>query len=383
MRNSPGKINKQQGMAVLAISIILLVLITLISSYLSRSVLLEQKLVNNDKRAKEAFEAAESGALMTMEQLRANTYYSQDSDNNQHAGNNDVDGDGVNDSNLITFNQTQALVSVKEEDNGGRNFYTITSTGSQSDFSASRTVEVKMQSLSPLPNIPDNPMSARSTVYFDGNGTVRNLEGHSTIWSGSNVRLKHNATEKTYVADPASINYPGCMDTRLTDPCGQALSSDGTTVGLDVIEYDSDLANLTDTDLFMNTFGLTPEIYRETMVTKDCSDFACASSDTEGQVIWYEGDAGSGPGATFGSADEPAIVIINGDYLRNNINVYGLLFVMGDFDTKGNSTIKGAVIVGGNASETGSVYIDYYSELLNRAASIDVNTTEAGSWKDF
>ena len=51
---------QQQGMAVLTISIVLLVLITIISLYLARSILMEQKIVNNDFRSRQAFENAET-----------------------------------------------------------------------------------------------------------------------------------------------------------------------------------------------------------------------------------------------------------------------------------------------------------------------------------
>mgnify|MGYP001942805790 CR=1 FL=1 len=383
---SNNHMNKQKGMAVLAISIILLILITIISLYLARSILMEQRLVNNDIRSKYAFEAAESGLIMTMEQLSSDGFYIRDADGKIiSAGNADCDGDddAINDCNEFNFDQGYVKVIVTSTIVDELNNYSIESTGFSSDRNAIKTIYSDMESISALVNTPDNPVSARSNVFFEGSGTVHNLEGHSTIWSGGDVRLKTSSSKKTFIADPGDPGYPACMDTQDTTPCGGVLSSESGKVGLDVIEYDTDLKNLSIEELFMNFFGLTPAAYKETVVDKDCADWACASSgETNGKVIWVDSDVTTN-GGTFGTKENPTIVIIDGDYDASNIDVHGLLFVMGDMHASGNSEIEGALVVGGTASEGGSFDIWYNSGILERLVRNGPSAIAAGSWRDF
>ncbi|WNC73350.1 PilX N-terminal domain-containing pilus assembly protein [Thalassotalea psychrophila] len=375
-------LKKQQGMAVLITSIILLILITLVSLYLARSILLEQKLVNNDIRAKYAFESAESALNIAFTELGSGDYFQEDG---TVGGITDTNNDGVNDSNEVEFTNGFAVVDVEITVVNDLNHYKVTSIGTATDGSASRTVISEMQFISPIVNTPDNPISAKGNVYFDGSGTVHNLEGHSTIWSGSDVQLKSSGAKKTYIANPNDPNYPGCMDTQDTNPCSQVLSSDGSKVGLDVIEHDTDLANLTADEMFINFFGLTPEAYKETMVSKECNDanWGSCADGSEGEVIWIDGDV-TANGGTIGSVDDPCILIVDGNAtFKGNPDFYGLVFVMGNMEATGNAAYYGAVVVNGSASETGSLDIWYNSGLLQDLTELGPAVVTAGSWIDF
>ncbi|WOH39165.1 PilX N-terminal domain-containing pilus assembly protein [Thalassotalea fonticola] len=375
-------IKKQQGMAVLITSIILLILITLVSLYLARSILLEQKLVNNDVRAKYAFESAESALNIAFTELGSGDYFKEDG---TEGGITDTNNDGVNDSNEIAFTNGFAEVDVEISVVNDLNHYKVTSIGFATDGTASRTVISEMQFISPIVNTPDNPISAKGNVFFDGSGTVHNLEGHSTIWSGSDVQLKSSGSKKTYIANPNDPNYPGCMDTQDTNPCGQVLSSDGSKVGLDVIEHDTDLANLTSDEMFINFFGLPPEAFKETMVSVECTEAnwdSCANG-AEGEVIWVDGDVVSN-GGVIGSMDEPSILIVDGNAtFKGTPEFYGLVFVTGNLDVTGNTSFFGAVIVNGAASESGSLDIWYNSGLLEDLSETGPAVVTAGSWIDF
>lgn len=399
---------KQQGMAVLSISIILLVLITLVSVYLARAILFEQKLVNNDLRARQAFENAEAGLSAAMQAVALETYWD---DNDNIIGVFDTDGDGDNDSLTTIYDSGSVAVAVSPMVINDLQAFAFQATGSSDDGSANRTVTGKMQALNPLPFAPDNPLSTRGSLDVNGSATVHNAEGHSTIWSGGDIDIGSNNSTATYIANPADAGYPACMD--VPNSCATVQTSNKETVGLDILEHDSDLARLTAAEMFENFFGVSPAHYKETRVTMLVSPSSpgdakgCAANTYEGcvigatnEVIWYDGAGGvlEINGGTVGceisvtgsavcpqSDEAPVILIIDGDVeFSGNPHFYGIFFVMGEATASGSSTFHGAVISGGSFNTTsGSLDVHYNSRLLTDVSGLGPQAVAAGSWKDF
>jgi hypothetical protein len=141
----------------------------------------------------------------------------------------------------------------------------IRSDGVSDDRTATRTIRAMGSVADSLPNSPGNPLTTRGTVIIDGSATTHNPEGSSTIWSGSNVELGSNNATATNIADPADAGYPACLDTPMT--CSTTRSSTKVSIGLDVIEHDTSLLNLTSEQMFENFFGLSTVNYRESRVT--------------------------------------------------------------------------------------------------------------------
>ncbi|WP_068545777.1 PilX N-terminal domain-containing pilus assembly protein [Thalassotalea crassostreae] len=404
-RNRAISHNKQRGMATLITSIILLVLITLVSFYMARSVLMEQKLVNNDIRSKQAFEAAEAGLSVAQE------YFMKGIAENTAEGKyvlTDEDGDGSNDTFEGNLGNTSFKVTLRAINVDGFIAMGISSIGTSADGSATKTIETNVVALNPIPNIPDNPISTKGAFVIGGSGTVHNAEGHSTIWSGGDIDIGSNNSTKTLIADPNDSGYPSCMDT--PNSCDLMESSNREMAGLDVIEHDSDLANLTADEMFMNFFGMSPDAYKETMATRivdtanpgestgDCGNSwdGCANM-AQSEVVWIEGDVNQN-GASVGCAvrmtgnkacaeadERPSIVIINGDAtFKGTPHFYGVLFVMGGLNGSGNMTMHGALITAGGANTGGGSLDAYYnSRLLENLQNIGPRAVSAGSWKDF
>ncbi|WP_185962648.1 PilX N-terminal domain-containing pilus assembly protein [Thalassomonas sp. M1454] len=394
---------QQQGMAVLVISIILLVLITLISLYLARSVLVEQKMVSNDFRARQAFDNAEAGLALAMEAISDDKYWDEDGN---VLGVFDLDaGDGINDSNTGDLDNGSVSINVITVVINELDAYTIESTGLSDDGTASRTVTADMRALNPLPNIPDNPLSTKGTIILGGSATIHNPEGHSTIWSGGDVDVGSNNSTETTIADPSDPNYPRCMD---DGSCNTVETSSRDKIGLDIIEHDSDLANLTAAEMFENFFGMSPERYKEVM-----SDVIIGGPDARGEcgntwngcvdgsqndIIWYDGDV-SENGGSMGCAQiitggnvcaendqRPSVLVIDGDLdLQGTPHFYGIVYVMGSILGTGNSTFHGALIVAGDLanSTSGSLDAHYDSSLLKKIKDNGPKAVGAGSWKDF
>jgi hypothetical protein len=392
---------KQAGSATLVMSLVLLMLITMIGIYTGRSVLLEQKIAGNDFRARQAFEAAESG-------LAAAVSYVTDGFDRDGDGNPDpvfdTDADGIGDATTMAFPDSS---SVTVDLGGAFPSLSVQSVGVSDDLTATRTVRQVMAVVDTLPNAPDNPLTARGSVIVTGSATVHNPEGHSTIWSGNDVELGANNSTATNIADPTDPNYPTCLDTPMT--CSTTPSSSKVAVGLDVIEHDASLANLTSEQMFQNFFGTTMENYRESRVTlevaaADANNLATSANNPGahlgvGEVIWVEGNTTledqttvgcevpvSGGGVCPNASVNPSIIIVNGDLTTDGTpNFYGLVYVVGSMDMSSNTTVTGAVIVGGdtNNSAGGSLDVWFNSDVLNRTRQNGPMGGAPGSWQDW
>jgi hypothetical protein len=391
---------QQRGAASLVVSLIILALITMVTIYTSKSIITEQKITNNDYRAKQAFEAAEAGIGVAI------NYYSDDPDLNSDGvldGVFDSDNDGVGDSaNSMVGTSNRVIVNATDL-SGNMTILRITSQGFSDDDTAMSTIVQVISTVNPLPNTPSNPFTTRSNVTITGAATIHNPEGHSTIWSGGDVDLGSNNATATEVADVTDPNYPGCMDYSKTETghCDVIQSSNKVTVGLDVIEHDSNLSNLDDSDFFENFFGMSLTNFHESMVTLETTG---ANADTDVQlatneIIWVDGDTTFTNNTTVGckavvtgtnvcsnSNTKPSIMIIDGDVnIGGTFQFYGILYVTGSIVISGASTVYGAMVGGSTVTNQtgGSLNIWYDSNVLDAVKRNGPLGSSAGSWRDF
>ena len=393
----------QTGATTLAMAMVLLLLITMVSVYTSRTVLLEQKISANDFRARQSFEAAESGLQIAIAYIGSRSGADKDGDGNADPVF-DTDGDGIGNVNTSTFTDGS---SVTVTVTGGFPQFSVQAVGVSDDRTATRTVRSVGATVDTLPNSPENPLTTKGTVVVNGSATVHNPEGHSTIWSGSDVDLGSNNATATEIANPTDANYPTCMDTSMT--CSLTRSSTKNAIGLDVVEYDSSLANLTPEEMFQNFFGLSMVNYRESRVTLDVAAADAnnlASNEANpgvhlgvGEVIWVEGNTSLSNVTTVGCEEkvvgsgtcpdaslDPSILIINGDLATSGTpNFYGLVYVVGSLNMSSNTTVTGAVIVSGNLQSTtgGSLDVWYNSDVLDWTRDNGPLSGAPGSWQDW
>jgi len=402
---------RQQGVATLAFSLIILVLATSVTLYSVNYARQELSIANNSLRDKQAFEAAEAGIAAAIEHVRTGGSDSLVFDTNN---------DGTKDSATSTIGTASASGSVGSVSVAlsvsGDSFF-IESTGFSDDGSATRTITQFVSRADPLPNDPQNPIISRGSVVINGSATVYNPEGATTIWSGGETDHSSNNSPATYIPDPTSANYPVCMDTPLT--CELARTADGNTVGLDVIENDSSIANLTPEQMFANFFGMTPSAYKDTFDVLETTA-ANAQSDIDlaaGNIIWVDG---GGPGGTttnlsgvtvgctasvtgnklcgpgypntpggggsgVGDNSTPSVLIIDGDVAFSGTpNFTGIVFVMGDAAMGSNTSVQGAIVIAGDTTQAGgSLDVYYNSDVLENIQNIGPTSGAAGTWKDF
>jgi len=398
----------QRGAASLLISLVLLTVITFVSLYTSRTVLMEQKISANDFRSRIAFETAEAGAEDAIAYI--NGGWDRDDDGVLDAVY-DTNGDGVGDINTTDIKLSDdttvtghVVVELTDVSSGDIVAIKVKSTGTSPDRTASRIITQVLALVPGIPNIPDNPLLTRGSIVIDGSATVFNDQGASTIWSGSAVDLGSNNSTHTQIANPDDANYPNCLGGSVD--CGTVNSSDRYTSGLDIVENDDSLANLSDDEFFVNFFGALPETYHDSRVTLDvlgANVGNLASADPPGldlatnEVIWVEGNANI-DGGTVGCSTavtganecpaanlKPSIVIINGDVtFSGSPHFYGLLYITGNVSVGGGLDVTGAMVVQGeNLNTSGSLDVKYDSGVLSSASKKGKPGGGGGSWRDF
>jgi hypothetical protein len=402
-------------MATLLVTLVILTTITFITIYTSRTVLMEQKIATNDFRGRMAFEAAESGSEMAMAyvaggrdmdndgllpcapQFLADATLCGDYDDDEFIF--DTDNDTVPDSNILTLpDGSQVSIALSAQNSGDLIITRITAVGVSDDRAATRTITNTIALLSPLPNVPENPLITRGTVVINGSATVHNLEGNSTIWSGGDVDLGSNNSTGTEIASPQSLDYPDCLGNS-ADPCDPAAASDRYIASLDIIEYDTSLSNLSEAEFFENFFGFDPATYKATRTDDVIAAANIGDIDlVTKKVIWVEGNVAIN-GLTVGCSVpvtgnattcpdnpvEPVILIIDGNLnLSGGPHFFGMVYVMGDINVSGNSTFVGSVVSQGTNTDTsGSLDIWYNSDLLESLQQEGRPAGGGGSWRDF
>ena len=388
-------IRPQRGAATIAMAIILLILISIAVFTVNGSIVRETKVINSGVRAQQAFEAAEAGLAAAAD------YFGKDWDRNDDGAIDpvyDTDADDIGDTNQAVVGTGRVEVRTEDASTGIFKMIKVISQGYSDDSTATRTITQVIAKPDPLPSVPDNPLTARTTVDIKGSATIVNPEGNTNIWTGGEVDLGQNNSTATAIADPQDTDYPDCLETPLT--CDLTRSSDKDSEGQDLVQNDSNLFNSTEDELFEYYFGLPKSIYRDYIVTLDTTA-ADANNDAKyatEEIIWIDGDVVLDNVTTIGCAEnvtpgnpcppeklKPSILIVDGDATFKGITIFGLVYVTGNVDITSSTDIQGAVIVGGSLdnSTSGSLDLLYNSDVLRNARTNGGMLPLAGSWKDF
>jgi hypothetical protein len=119
------------------------------------------------------------------------------------------------------------------------------------------------------------------------------------------------------------------------------------------------------------------------------SSFANSGSNctkTCGKVIWVADEGKFDLGnATYGSADEPVIIILNGTAtIAGNPTIYGMIYTSGSLTINGSPNIYGSLSVGGALDGNGNFTILYDQAIFEGSGKIPKGfTMQGGSWRDW
>jgi len=364
---------RQRGLIALVTAITLLLVVTGVTLFVSRIVLLEQRLSANEVRARQAFEAADAGINYALGYLGM-------------TGGVDHDRDGRFDQG---FEPADAPYEITLGDAGHYavdGVVTITSVGESEDGDGYHTIEQQVRIAPPLGAPVTHPLIVRGPVRFSGNPAIINTEGNATIWAGGEVSIWGSGG--AFIADgtldgkghPNTVQSSGKFGT-------------GTRVGVDVIDNSPPLASVTGDAFFSHFFSGDRGFVKRSATYRTASRNLLAPSGgagIDGSMIWVDAGAAGFQLASgrYGSAAAPIILVIDGDLrLGASPTIHGVVYVAGDLvGGGGRFELVGALMVEGKLEMEGNgrFSVTYDSDIIDRANSLNRTVARLpGTWKDW
>lgn len=389
-------LRRQRGALALLVSALLFLMSMLILLYVNRGAVAEQRMSANELRAKEAFAQATAGIDHALAYMREGG----------------IDQDGTAGPDAIAGGRYRAaFCSLAAEPPACPNALGALTAcaaptdpadvlayacGWSDDNSAVQRVVQQLRGTASTAGNASTPLISKSaTDILTGGPSIFNFENDLTVWAGAEI-LSQSNTGKTFVRDtfnypreqPTNIDYrntgnsPGCNN----PPAGYTCTTQGSTIGHDVVVGDTTLSLATDDAFFQRFMGKPPAVYKETVVLEkfivEPGDVATLGDDANGNVIWVDGDLTLGQ--DLGTEDRPVILVVDGNLAFNGSPVInGIVFVRGDLDTAASPTIYGSMIVAGNASGNGNMKIIYDSNVIAKVTNIGRAAKVAGTFRDW
>lgn len=370
---------RERGVATILVTVLLLLVVTLTSFFVARTVLAEQTMLSNQYRSVQADQAALAGLEYALIYLNEN--HATVADNQILNG---TLGNGATYSMQFQFQGSNAHINIQ-------------STGVSGDGTASHIINEQTKSASIQNNATFGlSMKVKGTTNLLGNATVANFDNDNTIQSGGVVSF--NGNSNTYLTSGESSN--------------------ASETKSDVSENNATLAAKTSGELFLDQFGVTLASFEA------IADVSFSGSGTTnykndlngltGQTIWINQNGGVAQlngNTTIGSAADPVTIVVsegsmeiegnttiygnifmeNELEMRGNLEVYGMVFVGSsgvledDSSILGNAEIYGGLIVADDLTIQGNAYVEYdQSNILSYGSSTTtVYGRVSGSWRDF
>jgi len=406
--NISNRSTKQKGMVTLFTSVILLVAITLVAIFTAKIVIQETKMTANNKRAQQAFFAAD-GAMDY-----AIAYFND--------GGLDHDGNGVVDVDVGVGVLLNATILFNNNDGnctnaGNMKSALITTTGTSLDETASRDISVCVGSRGFLKGGgPKQSMISGASVGLTGSAQIINRYSDLNIWSADTISIDNSSAMETYIR-PTDIEVEDLTEAELIStettpqiPDVQKVSSNGLGAGTDIYMEDARLAaamaitNASPTkdgdgsffDLFFNeTKAVVAEMANSIQPTQRLTGDDSCVADGKNGIIWIDGDdkcTGGDIGippdfsTTPTTPGHPAIVIVDGDLdLGGGVNVYGLVYVTGELTVSGTATVQGTIISEGSVAGNGTLRTVYTRNFEgdSNAPIKGAGLVVSGSWRDW
>lgn len=344
--------SRNQG-AILVSMMLMVLLVSFIAVTSISTITTNQRVVANSIRDMQAFEAAESG-------LEYGIMYGKDNINSLTT---DSDNDGSINYTIPVSPGSHYTVTYNNPISNNFDLLGITSVGTSDDGTVTKTVYQQLYNSNFLTVSPPAGLTTLGSVSLSGNVDVMN-EGGTAIWSGGGVTL------------------------------GNAVSVDGA-----IVNNDTTLSSFTPDQFFNNFFNKTKAtaknsaniIYNNTTDTNYSAPYTSPNGldGVLGKVIYITQAAGTtatiNSNAVIGSANNPVILIVDGDFKFNgNATLYGVLYVIGNWGNSGggSAAINGAAIVEGDMSSTGTPALNF-SQNLQNLNTITSLVKIPGTWRDF
>ncbi len=361
---------KKRGAATLLFTVVLLTLSTLVVLFATNFAVMQGKITANLNRNLQAFEAAEAGLEFGINYLKVNSAAILA---------NPVGGfiqpfSNASTTNVVLVNNSRFTIAYTNPVASNYTRISITSTGSSDDGTSTRVIRQEVGYGSVVANPPAVPLTSMSAVSLGGNSTVRNTISNTTIMAGQAVTIS------------------GSGQTVL----GSGVSSTSGNILADIQQNAASLQSISQVDFFTTYFGVTMA-----GVKSNISNYYNNSSDTNysstlngmtGTSIWIDQTGGTAKingNVTIGTADNPVLLIVNGNLdIMGDVVIYGFIFVLGETTTDllGSVTLYGSMAAQSNINLTGKFNLNYDPTTLTNLRNQNALRYYAkvpGTWRDF
>lgn len=359
---TPIKCHREKGLVTLMVALIVLASMTLAVVATSNVVRTEQKVYSNSYRNKQALAAAEAGLEYAIQAITANksNYVVDD------------DGDGFMNANTLSGslgNSASYSANIINPVANDFDLLEIRSVGSSDDGRSTREIRQSIQWHAFAVYLPEAALIAKQEANLTGNASAINLAADYTIWSGSATDFNGNASSMTATA-----------------------MSDKFYMDADVQQNDAGLSNSSSSAFFANFFGASKDAVDSStdvyISANGNQNHSSQLNNVQGKTIWIEQSAGKASingTTTIGSANNPVILIVNGELqINGNTTIYGLVYA-GNADVKvnGNFDIHGMLIAETNLDASGNFGVQYDTTVLNNLNQLGYFGKIPGSWNDL
>jgi hypothetical protein len=259
---------------------------------------------------------------------------------------------------------------------------------------------------------PSTPYFAASNVDIGGGASLINRYKDLNIWTGGTMR--NRGSVNTYIrsrnetienlqercASASCVDENGFPDPNkwlnnsdsAADTQSMGIAKDGS---LDVVPLDTSLIRTPD-EIFTMFFGNSSRDDVKAMAEDSNQVFTGAPPSYAGLsgVVWIDGDLSVGNGDIVGSPTNQLIIVVNGSFQQTGGTIYGVVYVTDAPEMRGQSILKGALISevltppgSPGAGNSKLVYVPMGQKNcpdesgLNE--TIGTKAVVAGSWKDW
>lgn len=361
---------QQKGVATLFTVVVLLLVMSLMAAYAYRGALLENQLMNNLYRAKQAEETAEAALDFGLAYFLAN---GADADGNSVADT--LDPSVVTNGKRATVqfcDSTSNLPTCTAPSNLGR--IMIMAAGWSDDQTAVHRSRMLVASNPFFGASPKAPLIVKGgTNFIGGNLTLRNYtDSNVNIWSGDDIDGATGSFQ-TY----GKVN--GVEGQLISEKTGSKYY-----LGPDVVYNDQVLKNSTTDGFYESVIGrnMTDMATSYDEKFSSCSDLA-SGNNYAGKVVYITGNCALN--RDLGSVAANTILVVAGTLsLSGNNTIYGSLVS----DTLGNvtgaSTIYGSMITRSAPNNfAGNVVVQMTTQSQQSLQNLTVKSVVGNSWRDW
>lgn len=371
----------QRGLATLTTALILLIAITLMTFSSAKVGVMEQKIAANDYRAKQALHAAQAALDRAVYQA-----------------------------NVTGVNTNSGLITLNPVTGSGPTYYeyaytsllsgllvAINVSGYSDDYCtgcthyATKTLQQYIKKYSPLPSVPNNPLSTggRYTSNSNSISIVNNISG------AGGTAIQAQGTIDTGNKNVTSVN----------GVAGAGLTPNATTPGVTGLVDTTAERNA----FFENAFGTTKADIQSMSLPASCSGVCNTGLGNTGVVtsgntitdygtpkaplVWVSGDTTLNSNTVIGSPTNPVVLVINGTLTINGgVTIYGFVYVTGNVtdslvgvgvDASGGATVQGSIISEESLNFAGTVNLIFNKfDTGSSPPGPDFYVKTPGTWTD-